>query len=91
MRVHRWLRRALVSIGAVVTLALLGLYGGSAHILKRHYPITGMEIVVPTDSLALAQGQHLVQLRGCLRCHGARGEGRVFATSLGSPPSWRPT
>ncbi len=78
MRVPRWLRLALVSIGAVVTLALLGLYGGSAYILKRHYPITDTPIVVPTDSLALAEGQHLVQLRGCLGCHGAQAEGKVF-------------
>ena len=60
--------------------------------LRKRHPLTGQALILPTDSASLAVGQHLVTLRGCLGCHGARGEGQVFFDEPNDrDESWRPT
>lgn len=78
MRLPRWLRFILIAIATVVAVALVVLYGGSEYMLRKRHPLAGKGLTLPTDSASLAAGQHLVALRGCLDCHGDRGEGQVF-------------
>lgn len=78
MRVPRWLRLIILSVGLVVVLALLVLYGGSEYMLRKRHPTAGKALTLPTDSASLAEGRHLVETRGCFGCHAEGGAGQVF-------------
>jgi len=78
MRLPRWLRFIPLGIAAIVAIALVVLYGGSEYMLRGRHPLAGKALTLPTDSASLAEGQHLVLLRGCFGCHGEGGKGGAF-------------
>ncbi len=78
MHLPRWLRFILIAIATTVAVAIIVVYGGSEYMLRQRHPLAGKAVPLPTDSASLAVGQHLVTLRGCLGCHGHRGEGEIF-------------
>ena len=77
--IAKWL---LAGLGAVVGIASLGvgvvyLIVGSD--LRRTFDIAGIDIDVPDDSAAIAEGERLARIRGCMGgCHGETVNGRVF-------------
>lgn len=78
MRLPRWLRFILIGIVAIVAVAIMALYGGSEYMLRKRHPLAGKALTPLTDSVSLAMGQHLVELRGCFGCHAEGGKGQVF-------------
>ena len=78
MRRPGWVRLILIFVGGVTATAVLVLYGGSEYMLRQRHPVMGKALTPAADSTSLAEGRHLVALRGCLGCHGKQGEGKVF-------------
>lgn len=65
---------AILGLGAVVFI-----YLASERITRKTYDAPLTSIALPTDSLALAEGQRLATVRGCYNgCHGERLNGGVF-------------
>ena len=77
-RLLRWLA---VGIATVLFLALAGavtIYVLARRALHHRFPVPHQTITLPTDSIAIAEGGRLARIRGCLGCHGDRGQGEVF-------------
>ena len=63
----------------VIGVAAATIFVRSNSKLRQTYTVSVKPVTVPTDSAALARGQHLAQTRGCLDCHGPDGGGaKVF-------------
>ena len=66
-------------LAAVLVLVPAGyVYVASERVLHRTFEVPLPDIVVPTDSAAIAEGARLMEIRGCRGCHGDRFQGRVF-------------
>lgn len=75
--VARW---ALRIAGGVVALALLAVgtvYALSERRLRAHFDVPAHTLAVPDDAASIARGGHLVQVRGCIACHGENLAGHV--------------
>ena len=76
-----WIRRSLLSLAAIATLAATAVATG-AHLAEsraaRTISVPVQPIVLPTDAAALERGRYLYASRGCADCHGLQGTGRTF-------------
>lgn len=61
----------VLSIVGLVVVAGVTVYALSNRRLTRIYQVTPADIILPTDSTALARGKHVAAIRGCYDCHGA--------------------
>jgi mono/diheme cytochrome c family protein len=67
----RWIISGLLGVGALVVLALAGLYLVTALRLRRTYRLPESTVRAAADSAALARGRHLAEAIGkCQECHG---------------------
>jgi mono/diheme cytochrome c family protein len=76
MRALKWLGY-IVGVLIVLILVCAGVvYAMSSSRMKKTYPTQVESIAIPTDSAALARGEHLVRSVGkCAECHGQNFEG----------------
>lgn len=74
----KWAARALGATIALVLLVAAAGYGYSEVRLARHFTVPEHPIVLRTDSATLARGKRLVNIRGCVDCHGEDLGGRVM-------------
>lgn len=84
-RARIWLRRIAIAAGALFTLLLLiaaGVYVASERRIHRHFDVAGEALAIPSTPEALSRGERLARSRGCMDCHGERGEGRVFLRAM---------
>ena len=59
--------------------ALAGIYGFSTQGMTRRYDLPEESLTIPTDSVAVARGRHLVTAVGkCVDCHDQGLKGKVF-------------
>jgi cytochrome c553 len=79
-RVLKWIGIALGSIVALILVAVGVLYAiaGSKLKAKKDF-ITEAALTIPTDSVSLVRGEHLLRALPCGECHGADLGGSVFA------------
>jgi len=78
-RFLRWLLRGLLALVALVVVAYGVIYALSERLMRRRYSEPLVEIALPADSGAVAEGRRLARLRGCSGgCHGTEIEGGVF-------------
>jgi mono/diheme cytochrome c family protein len=76
--VGRWLMRGLAGLVVLLILALVGSYFISEHRINQTYQIQVTAVPIPTSAEALAEGQRLYVVRGCVDCHHENGAGGVF-------------
>jgi len=76
--VVRWTVRILVGLVVFLGIALGMLYLVSGLRIGKHYDITPEAVVIPTDSAAIAYGQHVALTRGCAGCHTPNLAGGTF-------------
>lgn len=75
-----------IVIGSLVTLALIFyaiVYFNIGHRISKTYAFQQETILIPTDSATIAQGAHLVAIKGCTDCHGKNMEGKVMINDGG--------
>lgn len=48
----------------------------------RTYPLTEYDITIPDDSVSIAHGERIYNIRGCTDCHGINLAGKVFQSGL---------
>lgn len=77
----KWFKFAVIALLVVLVAAYLVIYVMSQRRMEKTYSYTDAEIEIPTDSISLAKGKHIYQIRGCQDCHGEKGEGSVFMNS----------
>lgn len=72
------------SLASVVALLAIGytiIHFLTSAQMNRGYQVQPALINIPTDSSAVAWGKHLVETRGCKKCHGDNFGGKVFMDS----------
>lgn len=78
-RLLRWAGIALLAVAALGIVGFAVVYVLSERVLTRTYPVPAAALTIPTDPDAIAEGQRLARVHGCLNgCHGKRGEGAVL-------------
>lgn len=73
----RVLTRILAGLLAVIALAVVAIYIQSNRIINRKHAFRESPVTVPSDSVALAEGERFARMR-CFGCHGDSLQGRVF-------------
>lgn len=77
--VFRWLAILLGSLLAVILIGLGVIYFLSDRALNADYDIEPAALVIPeADSVIIADGERLVNVRSCTGCHGAALSGEVM-------------
>lgn len=78
-RIFKWMG---IIIGSLLVLAFIGYgiasYAVSDRVSKR-YAFTAEDLNIPADSAAIAHGEHLARIKGCIDCHGAGLSGHTMA------------
>ncbi|MEO5510686.1 MAG: c-type cytochrome [Longimicrobiales bacterium] len=78
----KWLRRAAIGAGSIVTFVLLlaiGVYGFSSRGMSKKYEVQDAALSIPTDSASVAWGQRMATAIGkCVECHGADLAGKTM-------------
>jgi mono/diheme cytochrome c family protein len=79
--IRRWLKRSAIALVVLAALAAAALLAGDQ--LARHKVRRLVEVAVKApplrdDAAALERGRYLFASRGCVDCHGAKGNGNMF-------------
>lgn len=75
--IGRWALRIAGGVLALLVVVVGAVYGLSEQRMRAHFDVPSHALAVPTDSASIARGQHLVQIRGCIACHGEKLAGHV--------------
>lgn len=74
----KWLKRITISIGLLLALLLVLVYGLSSYKLGHVYEVPVTQIDVPSDSASIAEGKRLASVFHCGGCHGKDMNGHVM-------------
>ncbi len=77
-RVFRTVGIVSAAVVGLIVLAAGYLYVASERVIHRKYAVPLIEVPVPSDSVAIAEGRRLAAIRGCFGCHGEVLQGKVF-------------
>jgi mono/diheme cytochrome c family protein len=76
---RRWAARTAAGVAALVAVAAAGVYARSEYRLRATFDVPEhAPLRLAADSVTLARGRRVADVRGCTDCHGARLEGRVL-------------
>ena len=77
-KVFRWMGFVVAGLVAVALLGLAYVYFASERELGRHFVAAdGAELLIPKDVVAIAEGERIARLAGCLHCHGEKLNGAL--------------
>lgn len=74
----RWAGRIVLGTLLVVILAGLFVFISTNQRINRRYSFSEPGLIIPKDSISIARGSHLYQIRSCADCHGAKLQGSIF-------------
>jgi len=78
-RAFRWLAIVLAVIVSLGIVTASVVYVWSENVINRTYDVGLLPVVIPGDSLSVAEGRRLATVRGCYNgCHGEGVDGGVF-------------
>ena len=69
MRVLKWFGIVVGGILGVAVIAVGVIYALTQGRISKTWDVAGHEVALPTDSTALALGEHVATVRGCTGCH----------------------
>jgi len=72
----------LVSLVVLLIVALIAVYVISDRHLSRKYDVEVPQVTTSSDSITLARGAHVADIRGCTQCHGSNLAGRVVIDAM---------
>jgi mono/diheme cytochrome c family protein len=78
-RILTWIGYGLAGLVVFVVLASAAIYALSERRGHKQYAIAPKTLVIPTDSVSIARGGHIVRAIGkCIECHGENLQGTVM-------------
>ncbi len=77
-KIGKWAGRSVLLLLLLMIIGYGFIYISTEQRINRTYSYSEPEITIPSDSLAIAKGMHLYQIRSCGDCHGPKLEGSVF-------------
>ncbi len=82
-RAFKWIARILGGLVILLLVAAVVMYAMGSSKLSRTFDVSVASLVIPTDSVSLARGEHIVATSGCRMCHGENLAGTVM---VDAPP-----
>ncbi len=76
-RILKWIGAVLLGLIALLLVAAGLVYALSEARFNRTYDVEVDGVVVPTDAGAIAYGEHIANIRGCIACHGDDLSGQI--------------
>jgi mono/diheme cytochrome c family protein len=77
-RVTKWVGTGLAGLVGLVVIAMAIVYGVTSRRLSKVYNVTDSPLTIPSDSVSIVKGYHIVQAIGkCAACHGDDLAGKV--------------
>lgn len=76
--IAKWVGRFSLVLLLLLVLAYGYVYLRTEQRINKKYSFSEPGLIIPTDSLSIAKGQHLYQIRSCADCHGENLAGGVF-------------
>ncbi len=77
-KVLKWVGIVLAVLIGLVIIAAITVIVASSSRINATYDIQVESIEIPTDEEAIAQGEHIATIRGCIDCHKGDFSGDVF-------------
>ncbi len=77
-RVLKWLGYLALTLVVLALFGVAAVYAVSEYKLRKAHETPPLNLAVPGDPEAIAEGRRLAQLRGCQGCHRPNLEGGVF-------------
>ncbi len=74
----KWLGIVFASLLALIVIAIASVYVVSNKRINKSYEIEVAVLDIPSDEEAIARGEHVAIIRGCLGCHTKNGAGETF-------------
>jgi mono/diheme cytochrome c family protein len=75
--IGRWSARIVGALVMLLAVAVGGVYAASEWRFRKQFEVPTHVVTVPTDSAAVARGEHIATIRGCMACHGQGFVGHV--------------
>ncbi len=76
-RILKWIGAVLLGLIALLLVAAGLVYALSEARFNRTYDVEVDGVVVPADAEAIAYGEHIANIRGCIACHGDDLSGQI--------------
>ena len=76
-----WLKRIVIALLFLAALAAAALFAGdqlARQKMQRRVDIAVKPVAYKDDAAAIERGRYLFSSRGCVDCHGAKGNGHMF-------------
>lgn len=70
--------RIFIILLILLLILAIFIYLNTQSRLKKTYTFQEPELAIPMDSISIAKGKHLYNIRSCGDCHGANLEGSIF-------------
>jgi len=80
-RAKAWLKRIGITLLVLVALAAAALFAGNhlaSQKMQRRVDVAVQPLAYKDDAAAIERGRYLFASRGCVDCHGAKGNGNMF-------------
>lgn len=77
-KLTKWGLRLAGGLLGLAVLAVILLFAWSEIIINERYEVSGLELAVPDDPVAIARGEKVAKTRGCLGCHRRDASGGLF-------------
>lgn len=77
----KWIKRIGLAFLVLVALAAAAVFTGdqlASHKMQRHLDVAVKPVPYKDDTAAIERGHYLFASRGCVDCHGAKGNGNMF-------------
>ena len=72
-KILQWMGFVVAGLAGIALLGIAYVYFASERELARHFPASdGTALVIPKDVVAVAEGERIARLAGCLHCHGEK-------------------
>ncbi|MGR4868611.1 c-type cytochrome [Variovorax sp. LARHSF232] len=76
-----WFKRIAIALAVLVALAAAAIFAGdqmAKRKMQRRVDVQVQPVAYGEDAAAVERGRYLYTSRGCVECHGAQGNGRMF-------------
>jgi mono/diheme cytochrome c family protein len=77
-KILKWTGAILGGVALIATAIYVYMSVSMKNRMNKEYPFKKETIEIPMDSGSIARGKHLVAIKGCQDCHGARLEGKIM-------------
>ena len=74
----RWIGRVAVALFVLLAVGAASIYGLSERRFRGRFAVPEHRIAVAENAGAIARGEHIATVRGCVDCHGAGFSGNTI-------------